>query len=51
MRITLVNKKEEPPFRFYVKENSSRYDYYVYDDIGAAMQKARTLSVNYSDIE
>lgn len=45
MRITLVNKKEEPPFRFYVKENSSRYDYYVYDDIEAAMQKARTLSL------
>ena len=43
MRITLVNKKEEPPFRFYVKENSSRYDYYVYDDIEAAMQKARII--------
>ena len=31
MRIILVDKKEEPPFRFYVKENNSRYDYYAYE--------------------
>ena len=45
MRIILVDKKEEPLFRFYVKENNSQYDYYAYDDIEMAMEKARTLSL------
>ena len=44
-RIVLKDKKEKPPFKFYVKTNTSNFDYYVYDDFEEAMGKARTLSL------
>ena len=44
-KIVLRDKREEPPFKFYVRTNTSNFDYYVYDDFEEAMGKARTLSI------
>lgn len=38
------NKKEKPPFMFYVKEDTSTFNYYVFNDFEEAMNKTRVLS-------
>lgn len=45
MKIVLKNKSEKPPFRFFVKANTWRSDYYVFNDFEKAMNKARVLSL------
>ena len=45
MNIELRSKKEEPPFHFYVKSNNDSGDYYVYNTLEEAMERARVLSI------
>lgn len=41
----LVNKCEKPDFLYYVKENTSSFDYYLFHDYEKAMECARILSL------
>lgn len=45
MLVKLRSRAEEPPFHFYVKSNTSSNDYYAYDTIEEAMERARVLSL------
>ncbi len=44
-KIILKNRREKPPFLFYVKINTANQDYYAFDDFEDAMNKARVLSI------
>lgn len=46
MKILLKNKKEKPPFLFYVKENTSSFNYYAFVELEEAMNKAKILSLS-----
>lgn len=45
MRYLLEDKKKEPDFKFYVKENSQTMDYYLFQDYEEAYRHAKTLSL------
>lgn len=45
MKIQIKDRKTKPPFGFYVKENTSKIDYYVFDGFEEAMEQARLLSL------
>lgn len=44
MRIHLKDKGTKPPFQFFVKENTSCFDYYIFNDFAEAMEQAKLLS-------
>ena len=46
MYIQLPNKKTKPPFQYFVKENTSNFNYYAFNDIDSALEKARVLSLS-----
>lgn len=46
MKVSLKDKRTKPPFSFYVKENTSSFNYYAFDDFELAMEKARVLSIS-----
>lgn len=45
MMIKLKDKTTKPPFNFFVKENTGDFDYYIFDNVEDAMNKARILSL------
>lgn len=45
MNIDLKDRKTKPPFLFYVKTNTSDFDYYAFNDFEKAIAKARTLAL------
>lgn len=45
MKIEIKSRNEEPPFHFYVKSCKSGDDYYVYNTLEEAMERARVLSI------
>lgn len=44
-KIILKNRREKPPFSYYVKINTANQDYYAFDGFEDAMNKARVLSI------